>query len=59
MTGTKKGIRVIEHMLRVDKVAEEAKRWGDVRAIGCERAKLFILPPVKWQFLQPVDYHIR
>jgi hypothetical protein len=44
----KKGIRIIEHMLRVDKVSEEAGRLGDERALGCPRDQLFIFPTVEW-----------
>jgi hypothetical protein len=55
----RKGIRIIERILRVDKVAEAAERWGDERALGCLRAELFTMPPVEWQILQPVDEPIR
>ena len=44
----KKGIRIIERMLRVDKIAEEAERWGDERAFGGKREEILVMAPIKW-----------
>ena len=39
----RKGIRIIEALLRVDKVAEAAERWGRKRAVGFAEVE-----PVVW-----------
>lgn len=44
----RKGIRIIEHMLRVDKVAEEIECVGDVAALGASRIEIAFFGPVKW-----------
>ena len=44
----KKGIRIIERLLGVDKVAEEVERVGPVAALGADPKDMAFFGPVKW-----------